>query len=637
MTKKSNENTTENLSSTHQFQTEVTQLLDLMIHSLYSNKEIFLRELISNSSDALDKLNYLTMTDDAYKKLAFKPKIKIILNKENNTLSISDNGIGMNEEDLIENLGTIAKSGTKSFLSKLSGDKKKDSLLIGQFGVGFYSAFMVAKKIEVLSKKANEDQAYLWSSEATGEYDITKTQKEDFGTTITLYLKDDELEFLEYYRIEAIIKKYSNHIPFEIFMDKEETIPAKDEKAEPTKEIKEVQVNGASALWTMNKSSIKDEEYKDFYKQISHDSTDPLLWVHTKAEGTIEYKTLFFIPTTQPMDLFRVDYQPGVKLYVKRVFITDDEKELLPTYLRFVKGIIDAEDLPLNVSREILQQNRILETIKRASVKKILGELKKLKEKDAEKYLEFYKTFGRVLKEGLYGDFENKEALLDLVLFKSSKREGLVSLREYKEAMGKDQKSIYYITGKNEVLLRSSPLIEQFKAKDIEVLLLDEEVDAIVIPMVQEYDKTPIKPVNNSDIDEEIKEEDKISEEDEKNFQQILVKIKEILKDDVKDVKISSRLSDSPSVLVYDKNDPDFQMQEMLKQMGQDNLPKVKPILELNAKHEIFAKILEKQDFAALQDIAFLLLDQAKLADGMKIDDIPDFTKRLNKYIAKAL
>ena len=621
----------------HQFQTEVTQLLDLMIHSLYSNKEIFLRELISNSSDALDKLNFLTLTDDAYKTLEYKPKIKIELNKEKKTLIITDTGIGMNEVDLIENLGTIAKSGTKSFLSHLSGDKKKDSQLIGQFGVGFYSAFMVADKIEVLSKKAGEDQAWKWSSEATGEYEIKKAKKAGFGTKITLHIKDDESEFLEFYRVEDIVKKYSNHIPFGIYMDKEESIPSEKEGEEPKKEIKEIQVNKASALWTLNKSDITKEEYKDFYKQISHDSSDPILWVHTKAEGTIEYKTLFYVPSTPPMDLFRVDFKPGVKLYVKRVFITDDEKELLPTYLRFIRGIIDAEDLPLNVSREILQQNRILETIKKASVKKILGELKKLKEKDTEKYLEFYKNFGKVLKEGLYGDFENKEKLLDLVLFKSSKRDGLVSLKEYKEAMREDQKSIYYITGENEALLRNSPLIEQFKAKDIEVLLLDEEVDAIVIPMVHEYDKTPIKPVNNSDIDEEIKEEDKISEEDKKDMSEIIVKMKEILKDDAKDVKISSRLSDSPSVLVYDKNDPDFQMQEMLKQMGQDNLPKVKPILEINPKHEIFKKIIEKKEFSSLQDISYLLLDQAKLAEGMKIDDVASFSKRLNKYIAKAL
>jgi molecular chaperone HtpG len=337
------------------------------------------------------------------------------------------------------------------------------------------------------------------------------------------------------------------------------------------------------------------------------------------------------------MDLFRMDYQPGVKLYVKRVFITDDEKELLPVYLRFVKGIIDAEDLPLNVSREILQQNRILETIKKASVKKILGELKKLQNKDREKYLEFYKVFGRVLKEGLYGDFENKDALLDLAMFKSSKRDGLITLKEYKEAMKEDQKSIYYITGEEEAILRNSPLIEQFKAKDIEVLLLDEDVDSIVMPMVTEYDKTPIKPVNNSDIDEEIKEDKEETKENEDKYQAILVKMKEILKDDAKDVKISSRLSDSPSVLIYDKNDPDFQMQQMLKQMGQDNLPTVKPILEINPKHEIFEKLLAKTDDFMLNDVSFLLMDQARLSEGMKIDDITGFAKRLNKIIAKAL
>ncbi|MBV5277636.1 MAG: molecular chaperone HtpG [Campylobacteraceae bacterium] len=622
--------------SKHQFQTEVSQLLDLMIHSLYSNKEIFLRELISNSSDALDKLNYLTLTDEKYKILSYQPRIDIAINKELKTLTLSDNGIGMNEEDLVENLGTIAKSGTKSFLQNLSGDNKKDSSLIGQFGVGFYSAFMVANKIEVISRKALEDKAFMWSSEAGGEYDISETTKESHGTSITLYLKEDELEFLEFFRVQAVIKKYSNHIPFAIFMDKEEK-EFDEETKESKSEIKNVQINKASALWTIAKSQIKPDEYKDFYKQISHDSEDPTLWSHTKAEGKFEYTTLFYIPSTPPMDLFRMDYKPGVKLYVKRVFITDDEKELLPTYLRFVKGIIDAEDLPLNVSREILQQNKILDSIKKASVKKILSELKNLKEKDGEKYLAFYKNFGRVLKEGLYGDYENKEALLDLALFKSSKRDGLVSLKEYKEGMGEDQKSIYYITGENERILKNSPLIEQFKAKNIEVLLLDEEVDAIVIPMVGEYDKTPIKPVNNSDIDEEIKEDTTKTEENEKTYKEMLIKMKELLKDDVKDVKISGRLSDSPSCLIYDKNDPDFQMQQMLKQMGQDNLPSVKPILEINPDHEIFTKLMEKNDFSQLQDIAYLLLDQAKLQEGMKIEDISAFAKRLNRFIAKAL
>lgn len=624
--------------SKHQFQTEVSQLLHLMIHSLYSNKEIFLRELISNSSDALDKLNYLTLTDDKYKSLEYTPRIDIKVNKEAKTLNISDNGIGMSEEELIENLGMIARSGTKSFVEKLSGDTKKDSTLIGQFGVGFYSAFMVASKIEVISKKAGEEEAYKWESEGGDSFETSKATKETHGTSITLHLLEDEKEFLESYRLESIITKYSNHIPFGIWMDKEEYIPSEKEGEEGKTEIKNTQINKASALWKLNKSDLKADDYKAFYKQISHDSTDPILWTHTKAEGTIEYSTLFYIPATAPFDLFRVDYQPGVKLYVKRVFITDDEKELLPSYLRFVKGIIDAEDLPLNVSREILQQNRILESIKKASVKKILGELKKLKEKDFEKYLEFYKVFGRVLKEGLYGDFENKDALLELILFKSTKSDKLVSLKEYKARMKEEQKSIYYITGENEGMLRNSPLIEKFKKSDIEVLLLDEEVDAIVIPMVNEYDKTPIKPVNNSDIDEEIKSEDgEKQKEDETKYQEILVKMKEILKDEVKEVKISSRLSDSPSCLIYDKNDPDFQMQQMMKQMGQDNLPKVKPILEINPDSEIFTKLATSKDYTMLHDVAFLVLDQAKLQEGMAIDDVANFAKRLNKIITKAL
>ena len=623
--------------SKHQFQTEVSQLLHLMIHSLYSNKEIFLRELISNASDALDKLNYLTLTDDAFKTLKYEPRIDIIANKEDNTLTISDTGIGMNEADLMENLGTIARSGTKSFVERLSGDAKKDSSLIGQFGVGFYSAFMVSSKIEVFSRKAGEDKAFKWVSEAGDSYEISESTKETHGTTIVLTLKEGEKEFLETYRLESIIKKYSNHIPFGIYMDKEEYIPAKNEDKEGKTETKNTQINKASALWRLPKNEIKEDEYKDFYKQLSHDSTDPLLWSHTKAEGTIEYTTLFYIPTTAPFDLFRVDYQPGIKLYVKRVFITDDEKELMPTYLRFVRGIIDAEDLPLNVSREILQQNRILETIKQASVKKILGELKKLKEKDYDKYLEFYKVFGRVLKEGLYGDYANRDALLELVLFKSSKREGLVSLKEYKDGMKEGQKSIYYITGENEAMIKNSPLIERFKKNDIEVLLLDEEVDAIVMPMVNEYDKTPIKPVNNSDVDEEITEDTDKAKADDSKYQEILVKMKEVLKEEVKEIKISSRLSDSPSCLIYDKNDPDFQMQQMLKQMGQENLPKVKPILEVNPDHPIIQKLAESKDYLYLNDIAYLLLDQAKLQEGMKIEDVNAFAKRLNNFISKAL
>ncbi len=621
----------------HEFQTEVSQLLHLMIHSLYSNKEIFLRELVSNSSDALDKLNYLSLTDEKYKSLSYTPRIDISIDKDAKTLTVKDNGIGMSNKDLQDNLGMIARSGTKSFVEKLSGDAKKDSSLIGQFGVGFYSAFMVADKIEVVSKKANAKTAHKWVSEGGDSYEITECEKETHGTEITLHIKEEEKEFLESYRLENIITKYSNHIPFAIWMDKEEYVPSEKEGEEGKYESKNTQINKASALWRLPKATLKKDDYKSFYKQISHDSTDPILWTHTKAEGTFEYTTLFYIPSTAPFDLYRMDYQPGVKLYVKRVFITDDEKELLPSYLRFVKGIIDAEDLPLNVSREILQQNRILETIKKASVKKILSELKSLKEKKYDEYLKFYDVFGKVLKEGLYGDFDNREALLELMLFKSSKSDKLVSLKEYKERMKEEQKSIYYITGENEAMLRNSPLIERFKKNDMEVLLLDEEVDAIVIPMVNEYDKTPLKAVNNSDIDEEIKQDEEEVKQNEDKFKEILVKVKEILKDEVKDVKISSRLSDSPSCLIYDKNDPDFQMQQMMKQMGQDNLPKIKPILEINPDHEIFVKIADNKDYVMLNDVAFLVLDQARMQEGMKIDDVSGFAKRLNKIISKAL
>ncbi len=615
--------------SKYKFDTEINQLLNLMIHSLYSNKEIFLRELVSNASDAIDKMKFLTISDEKFKNFKLEPRIEIEVDKDKKRLIVRDNGIGMNKEDLIEHLGTIAKSGTKSFLENLSGDAKKDSSLIGQFGVGFYSAFMVAKEIEVISKKAGEEKAYSWISSGDGEYEIKEAKKESVGTEIILDLKEGEEEFLEDWTIERIIKKYSNHIPFPIFLFKEEE---KDGKKEKSYE----QINKASALWRLSKSEIKDEEYIDFYKQLTGDSNDPLFWIHTNAEGTLEYSTLFYIPSVAPFDLFKVDYQPGVKLYVKRVFITDDDKELMPTYLRFVRGIIDSEDLPLNVSREILQQNMILSKIKKASVKKILNELKKLKEKDFEKYLKFYKVFGKVLKEGVYTDYENKELILDLLLFKTTKREN-VSLKEYKKDMKEGQKAIYYITGEDENLLKNSPLIESFKDKDIEVLIMDEEVDSIIMPVVNEYDKTPVKAVNTSDIEEDGKEEDKEEEKQKEEFVSILVKLKEALKDEVKDVKISKRLKESPSCLVFDKNDPDFAMQEMLKQMGQDNLPKVKPILEINPNHEILQKLIKNDSLATIDDIANILYNQARLIEGMKIENSADFVKKINKILAKSI
>ncbi len=614
--------------SKHEFQTEVTQLLDLMIHSLYSNKEIFLRELISNASDALDKLNYLCISDDKFKDLIYEPKIEITVDKELKTLTLSDSGIGMSKDDLVKNLGTIAKSGTKSFVEKLSGDAKKDSSLIGQFGVGFYSAFMVASKVEVQSKKAGAKSANTWVSEGGGEYEIKDSKKESHGTTITLFLKDDEVEFLESYRIESIIQKYSNHIPFPIFLQKSEK--KEDEKTEITNE----QINKASALWRMNKSEIKEQEYFDFYKSISHDSEDPILYSHTKAEGTIEYSTLFYIPKTAPFDLFRVDYQSGIKLYVKRVFITDDDKELLPTYLRFVRGIIDVEDLPLNVSREILQENIILSKVKKASVKKILGELKKLKNKDFDKYKEFYSVFGKVLKEGIMSEYENRDLLLELLLFKSSKRDDLINLEQYKEEMSEEQKEMYYIVGDNASALKNSPLIEGFNEKGIEVLILDDEVDTIVIPNISQYKEIPLTAANHADFGENNEASKELSEK----FAQILVKMKEELKDEVKDVKISPRLKKSPTCLVYDKNDPDFAMQQMMKQMGQGgDFPPIKPILEINANHEIFTKILEKNDFVSLTNLSHVLLDLAKLSEGMKIENSVDFADRVNKLIASTL
>ena len=613
-----------------EFQTEVNDLLNLMIHSLYSNKEIFLRELISNSNDALDKLNYLCLTDEKYKSLSYTPRIDIKVDEKAKILTISDNGIGMDKDELIANLGTIARSGTKGFMQSLSGDAKKDSSLIGQFGVGFYSAFMVASKIEVISKRALGEKAYKWTSDAKS-YEIEEASKDGFGTDIILHLND--YEFANSWRIEEIVKKYSNHIPYPIFMDKESYVAPKEGEKEGTYESKNEQINKANALWRLSKSSLKEQDYNDFYKQISHDSSDPLLYIHTKVEGKIEYSTLFYVPSTEPFDLFRVDYQSGVKLYVKRVFITDDAKELLPPYLRFIKGVIDVEDLPLNVSREILQENAIMRTVKEQSVKKILSELAKVKDNDREKYIKFYKLFGKVLKEGLYGFNAEKEQILDLCLFKSSKRDGLISLKEYKEAMKEDQKSIYYISGNNENMLRNSPLLESFKKNDIEVLIMDEEIDTIVMPMVNEFDKTPLKSVSHADINDEIKNDEKV---DESKVANTLVKMKEILKDEVKDVRLSSRLSSSAAVLIYDKNDPDYAMQEMLKQMGQGaNAPKVKPILEINADHEIFAK-LEKNE-AMVYDIAPLLLDMARLNEGMSLENPAKFSELLTKVMIKAI
>jgi molecular chaperone HtpG len=627
----------------HQFQTEANQILNLMIHSLYSNKEIFIRELVSNASDALDKLNMLVLTDDKYKNVTFAPRIDIVADKEAKTLTIKDSGIGMNEEDLMNNLGTIAKSGTKAFLENLTGDQKKDSNLIGQFGVGFYACFMVANKVEVTTKKAGEEQAFLWTSKGDGEFDIENTTQDGHGTTIVMHLNDEESEFLETYRVESIIKKYSNHIPFPIFMDKEKHIPAvKDDEGKETEpsrtEIENTQINRANALWTISKNEIKDEEYKDFYSSIAHSSEEPLAWMHNKAEGAIEYTTLFYIPSKAPMDMYRVDYQTGIKLYINRVFITDDEKELMPTYLRFLRGVIDSKDLPLNVSREILQSNAVMTKIKNASVKKVLSELSKMSKKDPKKYEEFFAEFGNVLKEGLYNDFANREKILELIKFNTLNSSESVMIEDFVKNVDEAKKEIYYITGKTSLaMLKSSPELERFKAKGIDVLVLNEEVDTIIFPMVTEYKEYKFVAVSDAKF-EESEEEKKAEEEIAKNFENLAKEFKDALGDSVKSVETTLDLVESPVKLKVDKEDPAYMMSQMMKQMGQDSgTPAPAPILQINPKHDLIVKLKDSADQNLINDAAHVLLDQAKLFDGVELEDTADFISRLNRIITKAV
>ncbi|MDR1837450.1 MAG: molecular chaperone HtpG [Treponema sp.] len=656
----------------HQFQTEVSRLLHLIIHSLYSNREIFLRELVSNASDALDKLKYLTVADDAYKSINFDPRIDISFNKEaktassNATLTISDNGIGMNEADLIDSLGTIARSGTRTFLEKLAEDAKKDSNLIGQFGVGFYSAFMVAEKIEVISRKAAEDAAWKWSSDGKEGFEIQSASRDSQGTTVILYLTEEGTEYANRWSIEDIIKRYSNHVAFPIYLtyDEKEWDDNGKEKGSKTKTDR---INSGTALWRRSKTELKDEDYNEFYKQLGHDSDEPLHYIHTKAEGTLEYSTLFYIPKKAPFDLYNVDFKPGVKLYVKRVFITDDDKELMPIWLRFIRGVIDSEDLPLNVSREILQQNKILINIKNASVKKLLSEFKQMADnavsgsdeasaKAREKWETFVEQFNRPLKEGLYQDFANRDAIQELVRFKSTAvdsspgKAGWTSFADYVSRMKSDQKHIYYITGGDEKTLRSSPLLEAYRAKEIEVLIMDDEIDELVIPSLHSYRKeTPsasdqgsggrtesqsweLKAVNRAGADEELGEmKDKTAE---KEAKPIIEKIKKALGDRVKDVKLSRRLHDSPSCIVADENDPSMQMAQMLKAMGQTSMPDIKPILEVNGEHPIVAGLKDVDDEGRIADVAGVLLDQALLVEGIKLKDPADFVKRLNRLLS---
>ena len=653
----------------HEFQTEVNQLLKLIIHSLYSNKDIFLREIVSNASDALDKLKYLSVSDDAFKSIKFDPRIDISFDEKDSVLTVQDSGIGMNEEDLTNNLGTIARSGTKAFMEQLTAEASKDSALIGQFGVGFYSAFMAAKKIDVYTRKAAGDGKIMhWSSDGTNSYEIDEiavdsavAKKYGFddvnksGSAIEMHLNDDSKEFASRWKLEELIKKYSDHIAFPIFLHYEQK-KYDDKGNETSSENKVDQINSASALWKKSKSELKDKDYNEFYKTFGHDSQEPLHYVHTHAEGTQEYTTLFFIPQTAPFDMYQADYKSGVKLYVKRVFITDDDRELLPSYLRFVRGIIDSEDLPLNVSREILQQNRILDNIRSASVKKLLSEFKKMgeaadkarksekpsdDEKAAiEKWNKFVKNFNRPMKEGLYSDYANRDEIAEIVRFKSTDASGTgennyTSFADYVGRMKPEQKAIYYISGSDEKNLRANPLLKAYVAKGFEVLVMDDDIDDIVIPGFGKYKEFELKAVNRSGSDEDLGGDKDEAKKKEEAFKPVVEKIKKALGDKVKEVKLSKTLSgENPSCIVVDENDPSYQMIQMMKAMGQSG-PDLKPILEVNGDHPILAKIKDSEDEALIKDVSEVLFNQALLIAGAEIKEPAEFVKHLNNLLSK--
>lgn len=655
----------------HEFQTEVNQLLKLIIHSMYSNKDIFLREIVSNASDALDKLKYLTVSDDAYKGIKFDPKIDISFDDKENVLVVQDSGIGMSEDDLNNNLGTIARSGTKAFMEKLTEEASKDSTLIGQFGVGFYSAFMAAKKIDVYTRKAAGDGKVMhWSSDGTNSYEIDEVasdsdvakkygfdKAETTGSAIVMALNDESKDYASRWKIEELIKKYSDHIAFPIYLHYEQN--KYDDKGNVTEtENKIDQVNSASALWKRSKSELKEADYNEFYKTFGHDGQDPLHYIHTHAEGTQEYTTLFYVPQQAPFDMYQADYKSGVKLYVKRVFITDDDRELLPSYLRFVRGIIDSEDLPLNVSREILQQNRILDNIRSSSVKKLLSEFKKMgaeadkakqtaedkrsddEKKAIEKWNKFVQNFNRPMKEGLYQDYANRDELAEIIRFKSTDPSGTgdnnwTSFADYVQRMKPEQKSIFYITGTDEKNLRENPLLKAYTAKGFEVLVLADEIDDIVIPGFGKYKDFELKAVNRAGSDEDLGGDKEEAKKKEEAFKPVVEKIKKALGDKVKEVKLSKTLTgENPSCIVVDENDPSYQMERMMKAMGQA-VPESKPILEVNGDHPILAKIKESDDEALIADVSEVLLDQALLIAGVELKSPSEFVKHLNNLLSK--
>ncbi len=627
--------TVESTSEVLGFEAEVSQLLHLVTHALYSNKEIFLRELISNASDAEDKLRFLAIADDKLYENNSELDIEIAVDKENKTISIIDNGVGMNRDDVIKNLGTIAKSGTKEFLQALTGEQAKDSQLIGQFGVGFYSAFIVADKVTVKTRKAGEsaENGVLWESDGKSQYTLETIEKSDRGTEITLHMKEDASEFLDDYRIKSVVRKYSDHISFPIKM-----LKAQEEDEKETT-IEYETINKATALWTLPKSKISDEEYKEFYKHLSHDFEDPLLWAHNKVEGKLDYTSLLYVPSRAPFDLFQREHARGLKLYVKRVFIMDDAEELLPLYLRFIKGVIDTSDLPLNVSRELLQNNRVITGIKSATTKRVLDMLSKLAKDDKENYQTFWDQFGLVLKEGPAEDFANKEKISELLLFATTQSEGIkqtVSLDDYVARMKEGQDKIYYITAESHQAAKNSPHLEIFQAKGIEVLLLSDRIDEWLVSNLTEYKGKTLQSVAKGKLDlgdltdeEEVKEQESI----EKSFSDIIEKVKSTLKDQVKDVVITHRLKDSPACVVSDENDMGANIQRMLKAAGQE-VPSSLPILELNPKHSIINGLKNRNE-AEFTQWCQILLNQAILAEGGHLDNPAEFIKSVNALLEK--
>jgi molecular chaperone HtpG len=621
-------------TETRGFETEVNQLLDLMIHSLYSNKDIFLRELISNASDACDRLRFTAISDASLYEEDIELKIKISYDKDNRSITISDNGIGMTREEVIDHIGTIAKSGTRAFLDSITGDEKNDAKLIGQFGVGFYSSFIVAEEVTLHTRKAgaDADQGVEWVSQGKGEYSIASFEKAERGTEITLKLHEGEDEFLNDWKLRSIITAYSDHIDFPVVMDK--TVEPEEEDGETV--IEEEMVNQASALWTRSRSEIKEEEYREFYKHVAHDFEDPIDWSHNRVEGTNEYTSLLYIPARAPFDLYDRESRSGIKLYVQRVFIMEDAEKLMPRYLRFVRGVIDSNDLPLNVSREILQGSKVIDSIRSGSVKKVLGMLEKIAKNDPEKYQKFWKEFGKVLKEGPAEDFANREAIARLLRFATTHtgdEEQGVSLDDYIGRMPEGQDKIYYIAADSHSAAKNSPHLEIFRKKGIEVLLLSDRVDEWLTSHLMEYEDKKLQSVAKGELDlDDDETSEKELEKKAKSAEKLLKRMKDALKEKTSDVRVTNRLTDSPACIVLNEQDMAMHMQRILKEAGHE-LPGTLPILEINPDHPIVKKLDTEKSKKKFADWSSILFDQALLAEGGQLDDPAGFVAKLNKML----